>query len=60
MSTDKRNIIICIGVTAVVYLIFKYIMPLAAPFIIAFLLAAGLNGQLRQYCGCSVVFSLHR
>ena len=43
MSTDKRNIIICIGVTAVVYLIFKYIMPLAARFIIAFLLAAGLN-----------------
>ena len=47
MSTDKRNIIICIGVTAVVYLIFKYIMPLAAPFIIAFLLAAGMNGQVR-------------
>ena len=47
MSADKRNIIICIGVTAVVYLVFKYIMPLAAPFIIAFLLAAGLNGQVR-------------
>ena len=47
MSADKRNIIIYIGVTAVVYLIFKYIMPLAAPFIIAFLLAAGMNGQVR-------------
>ena len=47
MHKNIKNIIIYIGVTAVVYLIFKYIMPLAAPFIIAFLLAAALNGQMR-------------
>ena len=47
----KKNVIIYIGVTAVVYLVFKYIMPLAAPFIIAFLLAAGLNGQMRFLSG---------
>lgn len=44
---NKKNIIVSIGVAAVVYLIFKYIMPLAAPFIIAFLLAAGMSGQMR-------------
>ena len=46
-NDNKKNVIISIGVAAVIYLIFKYIMPLAAPFIIAFLLAAGLNGQMR-------------
>ncbi len=47
MGRDKKNVFIYIGVTAVVYFIFKYIMPLAAPFIIAFLLAAGMSGQMR-------------
>lgn len=44
---NQKSIIEGMGVAAVVYFIFKYIMPLAAPFIIAFLLAAGLSTQMR-------------
>lgn len=45
MNGNKRVLII-IGAAAVVYLIFKYIIPLAAPFVIAFLFAAALNRQV--------------
>lgn len=44
---DRRKILIYMGVIAVVYLVFKYILPLVAPFVLALIFAAGLSRQVR-------------
>lgn len=44
---DRQKILVYIGAIAVVYLVFKYILPLVAPFVLALIVAAGLSGQVR-------------
>ena len=43
----RQKVLIYIGVIAVVYLVFKYILPLVAPFVLALIFAAGLSRQVR-------------
>lgn len=41
-----KKVIIIIGVSVGIFILFKYILPIGAPFVLAFLLAAALSGQV--------------